>query len=88
MPNDDRLNDSISSIVNIVCCLGQTLGPLFGSLLPELFGNENKYRLTFLTAASFFVGFEVFYMAYYLIFNRKKVNETEIHLAELQLINS
>ena len=59
LPEDDRVNDSISSITTIFISLGEVVGPIVGSFLPMYFGYIN-------TIASY--GFLVFaYAIFYVV---------------------
>lgn len=82
IPNDDRLNDSVSSIVNIFFCIGEIFGPVIGSLLPEFYEEGLRYRMTYTITALFFATYAGVYAITNWVLSRsqKLKNKDEIKM--------
>lgn len=85
-PNDDRLNDAISSIVNISICCGEISGPIFGSLTSELFDSDIKYQMTYALASLIIIVYAGVYYIYYKYFDIVLVKKVENIALEEEMI--
>lgn len=81
LAEDDRLNDSISSIASIFMSLGETTGPIAGSFLPMYTG----YKITLTFYAFLVLAYAVFYALYSDVF-RSTSQKTYSKLLETALV--
>jgi MFS family permease len=78
IPNDDRLNDSISGIISISLGFGETIGPIVGSFLPKLFDADLKYRITYFIISLIFMIYGVFYLTLDRFFTKKQEIDSKL----------
>jgi MFS family permease len=77
--NDDKLSDSLSSLMNLASALGEICGPVLGGLLVQVYGYEVTYGVVSV------IGLSYFFIYYTFAYKTSSKRSSEFKQALLEL---